>query len=1372
MTAKPAVWARRRAQPLAISIVVLVGCFLQAPGRLVRDTKLDLVINPVGFLSRTLHLWDPSASFGQLQNQAVGYLFPIGPVFAVGHAIGMPAWIIQRLWFAGILLVAMWGALRVAEALEVGRPGPRVLGAAVYGLSPSILTLVGFQSGAELPHAFLPWAMLPLIIGAQRGSPRRAAALSGLAVVAMGGVNAAATIAVLLLPATWLLTRAPGPRRRALMGWWALAVVLATTWWVIPLVLQGRYGLPFSSYTETSSITTSTASTVEVLRGTSNWVGYLVVGGRPWLQGAWSLVTLPAAVVATATVTALGLGGLARRDMPERTTMALGLGVAVAVMASGYAGAFGGPLADVTRSLLDGPLAPFRNAHKFSPVVALPLAMGVAHGATAIGAWARRTWRRTGRERPVWSRPLAAGLAMALLAVAAFPVISGRVATLGSFTDLPGYWHDTADWLGEHEDGRRTLILPAASFGEYEWGRTFNEPLQPLAQGPWAVRDLIPLGSVGATRLLDGIEGLITSGTASPALASSLARAGVGYLVVRNDLDVRRVTSPRPQIVRAVLASTPGIERVARFGPRVDPLAVTTRLVPEVTAAVVQPLQAVEIYEVTPAHARLVTYPTAGTQVLSGGPETLLDLQEAEDLDGRAVVLSGDERSRLGPDDRWVVTDGLGHRDVNFGRVHTNASYVLTPDELSPNTGRAPHDRLVVEGIEHQTTARNRGVAEISSSSYALGLARLPEAQPYAAFDGDPSTVWRPSRSGTAAGQWVELRLDEPMAIDRIGVEIPAARVGRGRVAQVRLTTDNGSTEGRVAASAGADGLSLPPGETSFIRLTITGVRGGAFALEGPGISDITVPGLEVRRPLATPADRPDGLEGSSDPLVLLNRPRADPFDLTRHDEEVGMHRVVRLPERTALAMRGEAAPVVGDSLISLVDTLGDAGEVEVEATSTWGGLPTFGPRRLLDGDPSTSWISDPSNPVPLVTMRWGEPRSIGEIRLTRTGPPTERPTSLRLESPAGTREVEIGRSGRGTFAPLLTDEVTVSFPTELDPLANAARAVGIAELTLPALADLAVPSLDPSAPFALACGEGPPVTVDGQVILTSLSGTVGDLLNARPIALAGCGDPIALEAGRHDIDAPAVALFDPSSLVFDDPVADSATPTGRPVEVGSWGPVRRDAQVGPGDQSFLAVSENFNPGWVASMGGRRLKAVRLDGWRQGWVVPAGAGGTVSMSFAPDRTYRAAVLAGALLVLLLFALALSRERRAVPAPAPARVLGPVVLVAAAAAVCFVVGGPLVLFVPLLLVLPGREDSLPLLAGGAYLLAGGLVALNAGPGGNAFGSATQILAAEAIAAVLVSLVPGSWPALGRPQRRRRAGGPRAGSTARTAPARPG
>ena len=89
----------------------------------------------------------------------------------------------------------------------------------------------------------------------------------------MGGVNATVVLVTLPVPVIWLLTRQSGPRRRALMGWWVVAVGLACFWWAGALFLQGHYGYNYLPYTETSADTTATASLFEAVRGASYWTG-------------------------------------------------------------------------------------------------------------------------------------------------------------------------------------------------------------------------------------------------------------------------------------------------------------------------------------------------------------------------------------------------------------------------------------------------------------------------------------------------------------------------------------------------------------------------------------------------------------------------------------------------------------------------------------------------------------------------------------------------------------------------------------------------------------------------------------------------------------------------------------------------------------------------------------------------------------------------------------------------------------------------------------------------------------------------------------------------------------------------------------------
>src|SRR3954470_19351837 len=187
--------------------MALVLVFAQAPGRISPDTKLDLTANPLRFLARAANLWNSDLPFGQAQNQAYGYLFPHGAFFLAGDVLGVPGWVTQRLWWALLLVVGFWGVVRVAEALGIGSPSSRVIGAVAFALSPRVLTTLGSISSETLPMMLAPWVLLPTILALRGGaagpatsgggngrSLRVLAGRAGLALALMGAVNAVATI--------------------------------------------------------------------------------------------------------------------------------------------------------------------------------------------------------------------------------------------------------------------------------------------------------------------------------------------------------------------------------------------------------------------------------------------------------------------------------------------------------------------------------------------------------------------------------------------------------------------------------------------------------------------------------------------------------------------------------------------------------------------------------------------------------------------------------------------------------------------------------------------------------------------------------------------------------------------------------------------------------------------------------------------------------------------------------------------------------------------------------------------------------------------------------------------------------------------------
>ena len=158
--------------------------------------------------------------------------------------------------------------------------------------------------------------------------------------------------------------------------------------------------------------------------------------------------------------------------------------------------------------------------------------------------------------------------------------------------------------------------------------------------------------------------------------------------------------------------------------------------------------------------------------------------------------------------------------------------------------------------------------------------------------------------------------------------------------------------------------------------------------------------------------------------------------------------------------------------------------------------------------------------------------------------------------------------------------------------------------------------------------------------------------------------EPIALPAGQQEL------LISPGAAFVVDGVQ-LAGPLGRQLPSAATVPVQHGRRGAPTTARWTSRRRRRRGCWwcprastragpLAPADGTALTPVTVNGWQQGWVVPAGTSGTVTLSFASNAVYRAGLVGGLALLPMLALLAL------VPAAPPAAARRPGAAVAARA----------------------------------------------------------------------------------------------------------
>ncbi|WP_162794374.1 alpha-(1-_3)-arabinofuranosyltransferase domain-containing protein [Nocardioides houyundeii] len=1209
--------------------------FLQRVGETTFDTKFDLAVRPQEFLARTLQAWNPQSSFGEMQNQAYGYLFPQGAFFLLGDELGIPDWVVQRLWSGLLLIAAFEGTRLLFRAID--HPRDRswlpVLAGLAYALSPRMLGLSGVLTGELNPSAALPWVVLPLVLALRgRLSALHAALWSGVGVLMMGGVNATEVLCALPLPGLVIAFSLRHRVGRALALWWPLAVVASTLWWVLALLKQGRYSPPFLEYIETGAATTQPLGWANVTRGADHWLSFIWVGGQPWWPGSYQLATDPWLIVVGGLVAAVSLLGLFHRTMPYRVPLATSALLGMALLTLGRVEDLGSPLSPWFQALLDGTLSPFRNIHKLDPVVRLPMALGFAHG---VGVLATRVRGRGWSWLPGrFAKPVLVGGSAVLLLLSAQPLFTGDLRKPG-WEEVPDAWVQAASFLDREGGQGRTLVLPGAGFGQQTWGWTIDEPLQALASSPWVARSQVPLTPGSTIRYLDAIEERIQDGRGSLELAGALSRAGITHVLVRRDLDLWATEAPSPARVDLAISRSPGFSRIASFGS---------------TGFGTTPL--IDIYQVDDEAPLVEAVDLDQVKTLAGGPEDILSAMEAGVLEPDEVTVDAAEPGwETAPE---IVGDGYRRRERQFGRLVDPVSQVMSLEEKY-RTRRAAHDYPGVS--DDRVHARYRSLAAIrasSSSGYVDSLGAIqPEMGPYAAVDGREETFWRSAPLEDPQGQWLELQFQQPQPLTGMRFVMGVDGVSGVPVTRVRVESGGKSREVPVDPATGEVQLAMDGKPVERVRIVVTDTRGrpshGIVA-----IREISFPGIEIDRTLVVPDSGATGATA----FVFRARPhrracvdvglgpQCDVASGRTSEEEHGLNRTFTTSSDGRFELRAEVVARASVRTQELLHPL--PGRLSATASSVMGWDPSVAGQRAVDGNPATPWIAASADTAPQLTLEFGEKRTLRRLTVDASVVRGSQPAQAVLQGGGQRRVVQLGNGSLGYFKPLRTDRVRITFPMPAaGPDGSVLAPLTIGELNLEGAENLKA-IWDPSSPTGAVCGFGPDVVLDGTRYPTRVSGTLGDVAGGTAMKLAVCGrQAVEIPAGTHRLQVTSSDQYAVTTLTLDPAQAPAEPAPAREVAVQQWDASVRSVRVGAGVEGVLRVPENVNEGWEATLDGKTLDPLRLDGWQQGYRLPAGAGGVVRLEFVPDRSYRTDLALGGVLALdvVIAALALQLLRR-------------------------------------------------------------------------------------------------------------------------------
>jgi hypothetical protein len=1198
------IWVRRSWLGLSLGFLAYVPLLLSSPGKISADTKAYLYLDPGKLLDRAWLMWNTNVDAGTVVHQNIGYLFPLGPYYWLMHAVGMPAWIAERLWFGSMLFAAGYGAAWMLRRVGVRASGVAV-GGFVYMLSPYILAYFGRTSVILQPWSALPW-LIGLMMIALRERSWRAPVLIALIVTVMSGTNASSVIFVLAAPALlvpfmiWVTQEVRLRDAAQTLVRIAVATIPAQLWWVAGLYVQGAYGLPILQLTETVQTVAQTSTAPELLRGLGYWYFYGRDGLSQWTQSSTLYTQNPAMLIIGFILPTLGLIGAMLTRWRYRAYFLLLVLVGLLAGLGTYPYDDPAPFgALVKASTTSAAGLALRNSSRALPLLVLGLAAllatAIEPAAAAFGVRVRETRRR-------YVAPCIA-LSLILLAVLALPPLwTGQVIQKDlQFPDpLPSYWTDAAKAIDTTTDGSRVLELPGSDFYAYRWGQT-QDPITPgIVNRPWVGRELTAYGSPPSVNLIRALDVPIQESVFEPGSVAPIARLfGASDVLLRMDTQYERYHAPRPADLWSEFGGASGLPALGLAPPRTfghptpfipdqrQPTVDEYELARPTTAAPNPPLA---LYPVSDARSMIRAEPTTGSLLVWGDSSGLVNAAGAGMLSTHGAILyaatldshPGIVAPTRSTNPSLLITDTNRRQGSRWGTTRENAGATeaagSTPLIIDPRDTRL--DMFPGSSETYQTVAEyGPDVADVRATRYGVDGAYSIGARPINAIDGDPRTTWTVGDSKEVIGDRLVVDYRHPLTANHIEV---TQLQGNRFITSLTVLLD-----GQVATTVHLDDSSFVTpgqrinlnGEHTFssleLRIEDANVKHlvSFSGVSDVGFRDVVVPGVTASEWIRVPSVGLDQFAASTSPLsYLFTRLRANPLEGYRQDPELHLARIFTTPRSSGFHLR-TTARVSGNASSQLIDALiGRPGTAQGYA-SVDGDLYLFGdlgarPSSANDGDLTTAWVT-PFGPQigSGFTINNPEPTTIDHLQLSVIADGQHSvPTELSLTGDDGSEHhVTVGAISDGVTAGSVS---TVSLPVE--PFTTTHLHVGIAQEryvdtkdpftakphALPiAIAEVGVPHTVGPVPAELpgTCHSGI-MALDGTDIPVRLSGSTAAALDRQAIEAQTCTvDTSNLGQGDHtlitttgldtgiDIDQVALSSLAPGTDVVQSSGADSS---------------------------------------------------------------------------------------------------------------------------------------------------------------------------------------------------------------------------------------